>query len=220
MTYRAIALGTIALPLAARLYVRACDMFLVHVLYRWTFCTKLELAAALLEWAAGWLKYLRKTVWVVADGAYAKRPFLQRAQAAGVTVVSRLRKDAALCSVPKPPRHGARRRGRPRKYGALRIDLAKRAGQARGWQTGEFTLYGKQVTKRFKTFLATYRPAGGVIRVVLVKNDDRSWVAYFCTDSNASVAEILEAVADRSAIENVHPDYPSSNGLYAEWRAG
>ena len=204
--------GTIALPLAARLYIRMQDMLLVYVLYRWTFRTKLELAARLLEWAAGWLKYLGKTVWVVADGAYAKRPFLERAAAAGVTVVSRLRKDAALCSVPAAARRGQRRRGRPRKYGALRIDLAKRAGHARGWQMGEFTLYGKQVTKRFKTFLATYRPAGGLIRVVLVKNDDRSWVAYFCTDSNASVAEILEAVADRSAIEQVFHDVKEVHG--------
>jgi hypothetical protein len=204
--------GTIALPLAARLYVRACDMFLVRVLHRWTFCTKLELAARLLEWAAGWLKYLGKTVWIVADGAYAKRPFLKRARAAEVTVVSRLRKDAALCSVPKPRRCAARRRGRPRKYGALRIDLAKRAGQSRGWQSEEFMLYGKQVTKRFKTFLATYRPAGGLIRVVLVKNEDRSWVAYFCTDPGASVAEILEAVADRSAIEQVFHDVKEVHG--------
>jgi prepilin-type N-terminal cleavage/methylation domain-containing protein len=103
--------GTISLPLAARLYVRAQNMFLLRVLHGWIFRTKLELAAMLLEWAAGWLKYLGKTVWVVADGAYAKRPFLRRAKAACVTVVSRLRKDAALCSVPAAPRKGQRRRG-------------------------------------------------------------------------------------------------------------
>jgi hypothetical protein len=204
--------GTIALPLAARLYVRMRDMLLLRVLHRWTFHTKLELAAELVEWVARWLQYLGKPLWIVADGAYAKRPFLKRATAAGVTVVSRLRKDAALYSVPPVPRPGERRRGRPRKYGALRIDLAKRAGQARGWQTEEFLLYGKQVSKRFKTFLATYRPAIGLIRVVLVKNDDGSWVAYFCTDSNASVAEILEAVADRSAIEQVFHDVKEVHG--------
>ena len=36
------------------------------------------------------------------SGAYAKRPFLQRAKELGITVVSRLRKDAALLSLPKP----------------------------------------------------------------------------------------------------------------------
>ena len=46
----------------------------------------------------------------------------------------------------------------------------------------------------------TYGPVGGVIRVVLVK-EDHAWHAFFCTDPNASVQEILEAFADRATIE-------------------
>ena len=80
------------------------------------------------------------------------------------------------------------------------IDLAKRAGQRRGWTTEAFTLYGERVTKRYKTFLATWRPAGGVIRVVLV-DEPTGWRAYFCTDTSASVADILTAVADRFSLE-------------------
>ena len=30
-----------------------------------------------------------------------------------------------------------------------------RAGQRCGWQTGTFSLYGEEKTKRYKTFLAT-----------------------------------------------------------------
>ena len=56
-------------------------------------------------------------------------------------------------------------RGRPRIYGADRIDLAKLAGQRRGWTSGGFDLYGKPAVKRYKTFLATSGPVGGVIRV-------------------------------------------------------
>lgn len=204
--------GTIALPLLARLYVRAKDVGLLQLLYGWKFRTKLELAGAMVEWLAKWLKYAGKSLWIVTDGAYAKRPFLRRAQAAGVTVVSRLRKDAALFNVPAPPRRGERRRGRPRKYGSQRIDLAKRAGQSRGWQSDTFLLYGQETTKYFKTFLATYPPAGSLIRVVLVKNEDGSWVAYFCTDSSASVTEILETIADRSAIEQVFHDVKEVHG--------
>ena len=55
-------------------------------------------------------------------------------------------------------------------------------------------------TKTYKTFLATYPPVGCVIRVVLIK-EDHGWYAFFCTDSNASVQEILEAFADRATIE-------------------
>jgi hypothetical protein len=115
-----------------------------------------------------------------------------------MTVVSRLRKDAALRTVPGPPPPG--RRGRPRVYGKDKIDLAKRAGQRRGWSSGEFDLYGERVTKRYKTFLATWRPAGGVIRVVLV-DEPAGWRAFFCTDPSASVADILTAVADRFSLE-------------------
>lgn len=56
------------------------------------------------------------------------------------------------------------------------------------------------MTKRYKTFLATWKPAGGVIRVVLV-DEPTGWRAYVCTDPSATVADILTAVADRFARE-------------------
>jgi len=142
-------------------------------------------------------------VWAVADGAYAQAPFLRPMRALGVTVVSRLRRDAALRTVPGRRQPG--RRGRPRVYGEGRIDLAKRAGQRRGWATGTFDLYGKAVVKRYKTFVATWRPAGGAIRVVLV-DEPAGWVAYFCTDPAATAADVLELVADRFSLETAFRD--------------
>jgi hypothetical protein len=135
--------GVIALPLLARLYVRKDDLINISEKHRPTFRTKLELAVELLEWAARSLKPLGKPLWAVVDGAYAKAPFLTPAKALGFTVVSRLRKDAALRSVPgaRPPGQ----RGRPRIYGEQVIDLIKRAGQRRGWSTGVFTLYGESI---------------------------------------------------------------------------
>jgi DDE superfamily endonuclease len=190
--------GVIALPLLARLYVRKKDLTGIDPKHRPEFRTKLELAVELLRWAKRWLGLLSKPLWVVADGAYAKAAFLKPAKALGMTVVSRLRKDAALRTVPGPPPPG--QRGRPRVYGKDKIDLAKRAGQRRGWSSDVFDLYGERVTKRYKTFLATWRPAGGVIRVVLV-DEPTGWRAFFCTDPSASVADILTAVADRFALE-------------------
>ena len=78
--------------------------------------------------------------------------------------------------------------------------MAKRAGQQRGWKTLACTLYGETTTKTYKTFLATYAPVGGVLRVVLVK-EDHGWLAFFCTDPHASVEEMLETFADRATIE-------------------
>jgi hypothetical protein len=190
--------GVIALPLLARLYVRKKDLPSIYPQHRPKFRTKLEMGVELLRWAEFWLRFLGKPIWVVVDGAYAKAAFLKPAMALGMTVVSRLRKDAALRTVPGPRVPG--RRGRPRLYGESRIDLAKRAGQRRGWTTEVFDLYGKPTRKRYKTFLATWRPVGGAIRVVLV-DEPGGWVAFFCTDVNASVADILSTVADRFALE-------------------
>lgn len=204
--------GTLGLPLLAMLYVRQKDIKKIVPWYKIKFQTKLEQGAALVEWAAWILHALDKVVWVVADGAYAKWPFVKRCLKAGVVVVSRLRWDAALRSVPEPVEPGQKKpRGRPPKYGRKAISLAKRAGHRHGWQRGDFVLYGKTVRKTYKTFLATYEVAGGLIRVVLVKELDH-WVAYFCTKADASVQEILEAVADRSAIEQNFHDLKEVHG--------
>jgi hypothetical protein len=204
--------GVIGLPLRALLYVRQQHIAWVQKLYGVTFQTKLDMAAELVEWLALCLRGLGKTLWVVADGAYAKRPFLRRAVAAGVVVVSRLRKDAALRSVPKPRRPGQpKKRGPKPTYGKQGISLAKRAAHRRGWQTADFVLYGQEVTKTFKTFLATYPPAGGLIRVVLVQEDD-GWVAFFGTDAAATPQQILEAFADRAAIEQDFHDLKEVHG--------
>jgi hypothetical protein len=207
--------GAIGLPLLARLYVRhkVIQSQCLTCLRQVTFQTKLVMAGELVAWAVARLRGLGRTLWVVADGAYAKRAFLKGAAAAEAIVVSRLRKDAALFEVPVAVPPGKRRRGRPRRYGKKKISLAKRAGQRRGWLVQTFVLYGVEVTKRYKTFLATYRPAAGLIRVVLVQEDDDSWRAYFCTQAQATAEEILEAVADRSALEQVFHDIKEVHGV-------
>ena len=189
---------TIGLPLLGLLYVRAKDIARLPRHYGWRFRTKLELAVGPLLGLASLAKTAGKAVWVVADGAYAKRPFLRPLRAAGITVVSRLRKDAALRDLPVQPK--TRGRGRPRKYGAKRIHLARRAAHPGGWTQVECLAYGRQVVKTIKTFLATYRPADGLIRVVIVK-EDHGCEFFFCIDPAATPREIVEAFADRAAIE-------------------
>ena len=98
--------------------------------YGWQFHTKLELAAAQIEWLVQQLGPDHPPIWVVTDGAYVKRPFLKRVLGAGVTVISRLRCDAALWSLPPVVDPGQKKgRGRPPKYGKDRIDLARRAAR-------------------------------------------------------------------------------------------
>ena len=117
--------------------------------------------------------------------------------AADITVVSRLRKDAAIFDLPVVPKK--RKRGRPRKYGR-KMSLKSKAAHRLGWQTIECTIYGKVVQKQIKTFLATSQLVGGVIRVVIVE-EPHGPQFFFCTNLDASVNEIIETFADRACIE-------------------
>lgn len=195
--------ATVALPLQAQLYIRQSDLPKLPADRRRPFRTKLEMAGEQLRWLWPWVNRDFSQLWVVVDGAYAKRPFLRAARQTHFTVVSRLRKDAALWSVPPPKPTG--RRGPQATYGKQRISLAKRAGQTRGWQTVECVQYGLTVTKTIKTFLATWKPAGGLIRVVIVKEEE-DWLPYFSADPDATAVDILETMADRSAEENTFKD--------------
>jgi len=202
---------TLALPLLAHLYIRQADLPEIPVDHRPPFVTKLEQAAGQIHWLAEQLRDTTQPIWVVVDGFYGKRPVLKAARHDDVVVVGRLRKDAALRSVPPAVPPEQRGRGRPRVYGTQRFSLAKRAGHAQGWQTVECFQYQQLVAKTVKTFLATWRPAGGVIRVVLVR-EDHGWVAFFGTDPAASVRDILEAAAGRTAVEETFKDVKEVEG--------
>jgi hypothetical protein len=207
--------GAIGLPLLGRLYVRQTDVPALPAGSGVTFATKLEMAAEAVRWLGSHLPGGAVRPWVVVDGAYAKRESLEPAKAAGFVVVARLRKDAALCDLPAVSPPGTKRgRGRPPTYGKNRLSLARRAGQRRGWRTVEARrTTGEAATKRYKTFLATWRPAGGVVRVVLLEEDDGSWRAFLCTDPEATVEAIVQAVLDRWAIEQNYHDLKGVEGI-------
>jgi hypothetical protein len=201
---------TLSLPLRALLYVRAKGVPELAKAYPWDFRTKLELAAELVRWLTLWLGRTGQALRLAVDGAYAKRPFLKPVLRLGWVVFSRLRKDASLRGLPTTKRrHG--RRGPLPTYGPDKIDLAKRAGQKRGWRPVACVQYGRRVAKTIKTFLATWRPAGGRIRVVIVREQD-GWLAFFCTDPTVTAAAILEAMADRGAIEQTFKDVKEVGG--------
>ena len=162
---------TQALPLRADLYLRAKDLPNIDADHRPLFVTKLQQAAQHIAWIAEELQNQTLPIGFAVDGAYAKRPVLRAAREAKVVLVSRLPKNAALRDLPPVVPEGQRRPGRPRRYGRHRLSLAKRAGHRDGWETVECFQYPKTVTKTVKTFLATWKPAGGVIRVVLVRED-------------------------------------------------
>ena len=92
--------GTVTLPPRSRLSIGQNDLPAIAKKHRAAFRTKLEMAVELLRRAKPHLDLLKLPIWVVADGAYATKGVLKPAQALGMTVVSRLRKDAASWSLP------------------------------------------------------------------------------------------------------------------------
>jgi hypothetical protein len=126
-------------------------------------------------------------------------PVLKPLLKLGVVVFSRLRKDAKLFDLPGTPKPG--RRGRHPIYGTNRISLAKRAAHKHGWQTIAYQCRGVEVTRQYKTFLATSELVSGVIRVVIVGFKDGSWAPYFSTNPEVSVRDILETIAARWSVE-------------------
>jgi hypothetical protein len=198
--------GTVALPLRSEMYVREKDIANLDPDRRVPFRTKLSIAAEQLRWLVAWRGSRHQEVWAVVDGGYSKKPFLRPAAELGVVVVGRLPCNAALRDLPETPPKG--KRGPKPTYGKNRVVLKLRAGQLRGWGEVACWQYGRRVTKLVKTFLATWHPAGGVIRVVLVQEEDDgdNWRAYFCTKPDATAAEILEAAARRAAIEQTFKD--------------
>ncbi|QEG32453.1 hypothetical protein GobsT_73080 [Gemmata obscuriglobus] len=94
--------GGVALPLLARLYIRKKNLGAARAADWPPFATKRTMVVGLVRWRHGWLRLWGKAVWVAADGADTQGPVLKPLRQLGVTVVSRLRRNAALCSVPGP----------------------------------------------------------------------------------------------------------------------
>ena len=197
--------GTIGLPLLAKMYIRAREVDSVKVQFQ----TKLQQAAELVNWCSNCCKRFGKGLWIVTDGGYTKAGFIKPAIKAGATIITRLRKDAALHSPVKPPHK--RKRGRPRKYGE-RISLCRKAANRKGWSSVEVTLYGRKETKLVRMFKATYRPAGGEVLVLIAREANNNWRAFMCTNLSATTEQILEAVADRVAIEQNFHDLKEIEG--------
>lgn len=201
--------GTTALPLLSKLYVRKESIEQLKPKYGWKFKTKHQLALEMVrEVLRAFGTKARK--FVTFDGAYFANELIRPLLREGVTVVTRLRRDAKLFDLPRP----SKGKGRPRKYGKSRISLSKRAGQRGGWQTTMVNKRGMNTELKYKTFTATNAVVGGAIRIVLVEYNVKNWAAYMCTDPSMTVESIMEIVFSRWAIEETFHD------LKEVWGAG
>lgn len=174
--------------------------------------TKLELAREVVGIVAGWAG--ERSVWVVADSAYAGRTLLE-GRPPHVHLISRLRRDAALWTPPPPRRPG--QRGRPRRRGVRLPTPTALGASCRRWRPLSVTLYGRSVRVQVFVCRALWYVAlrDQPVRVVLVRdpNGRRQDEAFFSTDPTMDAATILESYARRWTLEVTFHDAKQSLGF-------
>jgi len=197
--------GEISFPIDAELYLRQKEIDKLQEKYDRIFKTKTTIAVEMVKRLVLKFKAFEKTIEIIVDGGYAKDTVLRPlGELNGVMTITRLRRDAVLFELP-PPRQ-PKQRGASKKYGN-RIDMKAMVADEQGWKIVECRQYGQVVQKRVKWFVATSKlTRGKPIKVVLIKEDEKTWVPLMSTDANQEVKEILESYGVRFGIEEVFKD--------------
>jgi hypothetical protein len=197
--------GEISFPIAAELYLRQKDIDKLKEKYTREFKTKTAMVVAAVKRLTPLFQGFGKEIEIIVDGGYAKDTVLvPLGKLKDVVTITRLRCDAALYESPQAPTK--RGRGRPKKYGD-RIDVKSMMACQEGWQIIECRQYGQIVQKQVKSFVAASRLTKGTpIKVVLVKENDKTCIPLMSTDATMEVKEILEAYGVRFGIEEMFKD--------------
>jgi hypothetical protein len=155
---------------------------------------------------------------LVLDGGFAAVELARACQRHGVTMICRLRLDAALYHPPGPQPLG--KRGRKPKKGPRQRRLAEWAGRSdTPWVEVEVEWYGgrrKPMLVFSRTGLWHRRGQDPVaIRYVLARDPEgqQSDAAYFCTDERALPEEILKYVVQRWSLEVTFEEARAHLGL-------
>ena len=190
---------------------------LLRLVRRGTNRGKLKSAGLLLRLLGQRLGHVR----LLLDAWFMRAWLIQRALAAGHTVIGCVRRDLALFEVPKPPRK--RRKGRPLKYGAR---LTPERVAALPAQRSAEILYGKLAVVRYRTCLVAARfLRGRVVRAVWVelerpdrRDKPRQQRLLICTDPALSAQLVISGYAKRWSVESLFKNLKHGFGLKDAWQ--
>lgn len=195
----------LAIPIVFRLY-RSAKRCPKHK-YR----KRTQLASALIELVASWLPDGRK-LHVVADSEYACKTIV-RCLPTGVAFTGPMVMDAALYA--KAKCYGGR--GRPRRKGKRLRSPSQLSKSKSRWKTLTVTIYGKKVVIKVKTMTCLWYTVAGtrLVRIVVTRDpsgriNDR---AYFTTNANCSVEQLIVQFARRWEIEVAFRNTKQAMGL-------
>ena len=190
---------------------------LLRLVRRGTNRGKLKSAGLLLRLLGQRLDLVR----LLLDAWFMRAWLIQRALAAGHTVIGGVRRDLALFEVPKAPRK--RRQGRPRKYGARLTP--ERVAALPEHRSAEI-LYGKLEVVRYRTSRVAARfLLGRVVRAVWVelerpdrRDKPRVQRLLICTDPALSAQVVISGYAKRWAVESLFRNLKHGFGLKDAWQ--
>lgn len=136
----------------------------------------------------------------VADAYYASGKIINGLLEQNHHLVTRMRSNAVAYR-PVVAR-GPRKRGRPKLYGK-KLQLNALFGDKAALQTMSSPVYGeKHVQLQYRVCDLLWRPAGRIVRFVLVIHPTRGRCLLMCTDTELSAAEVIRLYGLRFKIEH------------------
>ena len=160
--------------------------------------TLIELAMEMIEEVRQWMP--ERLFRVVGDGFYAT---LAGETLNGITIISRIRRDANLYDL--PPKRKKKGRGRSRTKGKKLAKLEKMAAHIQKWEKVTFRQRGKTIDRLVYTRVVLwYAVSRKPILLVISRDHDGKEKDdfFFTTDLKMTAAEVLECYNDRWAIED------------------
>ena len=136
----------------------------------------------------------------VADAYYASGKIIRGLLEQNQHLVTRMRSNAVAYQ--PIMRRGPKRRGRPKLYGK-KVRLHALFSDTAALQTMPSPVYGeKDVTLQYRVCDLLWRPAGRIVRFVLVIHPTRGRCLLMCTDTQLNAADIIRLYGLRFKIEH------------------
>ncbi|MCF6284589.1 MAG: transposase [Candidatus Hydrogenedentes bacterium] len=150
----------------------------------------------------------------VADAYYAAAKIIHGLLAEGNHLITRVKKNAVAFE-PVAEAEGAKKRGRPRKYGR-KVKLADLFERTQNMVEAKSPVYGeKGVVIQIASYDLLWRNVGLPVRFVVVIHPTRGKILLMCTDLNLSAIEILRIYSLRFKIEVSFKQALYVTGTYA-----
>ena len=158
-------------------------------------CTLLDKMLGLLEILA-----INVPFYFVADAYYAAGKMVTGLLEQGNHLVTRV-KSNAVAYAPASRKKGRKTRGRPKTYGK-KIKLKSLLANVNAMQQVASPVYGENnVTLRYRVHDLLWRPAGRLVRFVVVVHPTRGSCILMCTDTSLSAVDIIRLYGLRFKIE-------------------